>query len=309
MSVTSTNTETLHVLERAARTSLLFTTINVIIKLIAGFISGSVSVLAEGMQSSVDVLISFGVLKAIQVSAQPADTSHPYGHGKAQVLLAAGQMMLIIVTSLIIVAQATRRLIHPEAIEVDWGLAAMLISTIINLGVSTHLARLAEKHKSAALKSEVAHLRGDLLSSVGILVGLITVWLTGWKALDPIVAVAFMIYVMASAHRELRALIHPLMDGSLPPEEVAAIERVLTTHPESRGFHALKTRAVGSDRMVDLHVLLDDHLSFVEAHARAEEIEEEISKALGGAIVNVHYEPAEAEKEHQRLAHQDQSPN
>ncbi|MBL8047422.1 MAG: cation transporter [Chthonomonas sp.] len=293
--------------EQGAQLSLGLTTLNVLGKVIAGTLSGSVSVLAEGLQSAVDVLISYGVLQAIRVSARPPDPEHPYGHGKAEVLLAAGQMIVISITAIIVAAQATRRLIHPEPITVDYGLIAMAASTLINLALSLHLARVARQHGSSALSSEVTHLRGDMFASLGILLGLIAVKLTGWKQLDPLIAIAFMAFVIVSALLQLRKLLHPLMDGALPRHEVTLIEDVLHSHPDARGFHALKTRAVGSERYVDLHLLLDDHLSFVEAHDLAEAIEDQISHALGGAIVNAHYEPYHAEMRHQAEAHAEQN--
>lgn len=290
-------------IESVAKLSLGATLVNVIGKVVAGVLSGSVSVLAEGLQSGVDVLISYGVLKAIRVSAQPPDREHPYGHGKAEVLLAAGQMMVIMLTALIIAVQATQRLIHPQPIHLDFGLIAMLVSVVINSFLIIRLGRAAKEHNSSALASEVHHLRGDLLASAGILLGLIAVRLTGWVILDPIIAIAFMLFVMVSAYRQLRGLLHPLMDGALPASEIAKIETVLHQHPDARGFHALKTRAVGSQRFVDLHLLLDDHLTFLEAHDLTEAIEQEISDCLGGAVVNAHFEPYQAEMAHQAIAH------
>jgi len=292
--------------ENAAKLSLCLTSLNVCSKLFGGWMSGSVSVIAEGMQSGVDVLVSYGVLKAIQVSAKPPDEEHPYGHGKAEVLLGAAQMVLILVTALFIVAQAALRLGKPEPIEVSWGFIVMLVSSAINLFLMASLSRAARHHKSAALRSEVLHLRGDLLASLGILVGLLLVWVTKWAILDPIVAILFMLVVVVQAIRQLLKFIHPLMDGALPAEERAKLVEVLKAHPESRGFHAVKTRQVGSERFVELHVLLDDHLTFVQAHDVAEEIEAELGDALGGATVTVHYEPYLAETEHQKLAHSDQ---
>lgn len=294
------------IVERAAKLSLILTAANVVSKLILGYLSNSVSVLAEGMQSSVDVLISFGVLWTVRIAQQPPDEDHPYGHGKAEVLLGAGQMMLIIITAVLIAAEATRRLIHPTMPEVGVGAVAMLLSVGINGFSSWYMDKVGKEHGSAALRGEAMHIRGDLIASAGILLGLILVKLTGWKVLDPLLAVVLMCYVVWSALRHLIQLMHPLMDGALPPEDRKKIEYVLSNHPESRGFHFVRTRQVGPLKHVDLHVLLDDHLTFVQAHDHAEEIEAEISEALGGALVQVHYEPFEAEMRHQLQEHSDQ---
>ncbi|MCE9557822.1 MAG: cation diffusion facilitator family transporter [Armatimonadetes bacterium] len=293
------------VVETGARLSLGVTTVNVVVKLAAGFVTGSVSVLAEGLQSGVDILISYGVLKTVRMSSKPPDAEHPYGHGKAEFLLGAGQMLVIILTALVIIWQASRRFLHPEPIEVAWGVAAMVFSAIANYAVSRRLDAVGTLHKSNALKGEAAHLRGDLMASLGVLVGLILVRLTGLTILDPIVAIVFMIVVIHSAIRQLREFLHPLMDGAIPHEDREKIEKVLTDHPDAKGFHALRTRTVGATQYVEFHLLLDDNLTFVAAHEQAEEIEEEIGAALGGAIVNVHYEPYLAELEHQKRNHPD----
>jgi len=291
--------------ERAAKISLTLTAINVIAKLVLGFMAHSVSVIAEGMHSSIDVLISFGVLKTVQIAHQPPDEDHPYGHGKAEVLLGAGQMILIIITAVLISIEATRRLVHPERPHVGVGAIAMLMSVVITFGLSRYLDKVGKANHSPALLGESMHIRGDLYSSGGILLGLGLVKLTDWPILDPLIALIMMLYIMYSAVKVLKDLIHPLMDGALPAEDRAKIQEVLDGHPAARGFHFVRTRQVGPLKNVDLHVLLDDHLTFVEAHDQAEEIEAELSEALGGALVQVHYEPYEAELRHQQQSHSD----
>ena len=290
----------MNVIQRAATISLIATTIVVVMKLTAGAISGSVSVLGEGLQSFVDVLIAFGVVQTIRVASQPPDETHPYGHGKAEVLMSALQMVLITGTAGFIIAQAVNRLRNPQPIQADWGIAAMALSAAVNLAVSAHLAKVAKANPSPALQGEILHLRSDTLSAVGLIAGLIAVKLTNWVPLDPIMAIAFTLIIVFAALRQLRSVIHLLMDGAAPIEDIRAIEHTLETHDHVRGFHNLRTRTVGTTHHVDIHVLLDDDLSFVQAHDLAEEVEKQISTQLGGARVNVHYEPYQAEMAHQR---------
>lgn len=291
--------------ERAAKISLCVTSVVVVVKLLAGWATGSVSVLAEATQSLVDVLIAFGVVQSVRFSARPPDEDHPYGHGRAEVLMSAFQMVLIMGSAGFIVSQAIARLKHPEPIQVDWGLAAMSFAAIANFIVSRYLLAVSKKTGSTALLGEVQHLQGDTLSSLGVLLGLILVRLTGIQQLDPICAIALMVLVVFLAIKQLRVIVHQLMDGALPPEEREILVNTLQSHPNVKGFHAIRSRTVGSNRYIDLHVLLDDNLTFVEAHDLAEEIEGELGNALGQATVSVHFEPFMHEIEHRKKAHGD----
>lgn len=293
--------------QRAATVSLVATTVVVCAKLAGGIATGSISVLSEGLQSFVDVLIAFGVVQTIRVASRPPDDTHPYGHGKAEVLMSALQMLLITGTAGFIIAQAVHRIVEPQTITVDWGIAAMVFSALVNLGVSAHLAAVAKSHPSPALQGEILHLRSDTVTAVGLILGLIAVKLTNWSILDPILAIGFTAIMVVAALRQLRGVVHLLMDGAAPIEDIRVIEHTLENHVRVRGFHNLRTRTVGTTHHVDIHVLLDDDLSFVEAHDLAEEVEDQISRQLGGARVNVHYEPYHAELEHQRAEHDNEN--
>lgn len=291
------------VAQRAATVSLVTTVVVVTVKLAAAAVSGSIAVLAEGLQSTLDVALSAAALWAVRVSAKPPDEDHPYGHGKAELLLSAGQMVLVVLTAGVIAWQAALRIHDPKPIQPDWGLAAMAFAVVANGSVVAYLRGKARETGSAALAGEAEHLRGDILASLGVLLGLAAVKATGWAVLDPIVALVFTALGAGFAIRQLRRVLHPLMDGALPAEELAKITAVLDAHPEARGSHNVRTRNAGPMRIVTLHVLLDDDLTFVRAHDIAEQIEDELSRALGGALVTVHYEPYEAETAHRAEAH------
>lgn len=295
--------------ERAARVSLSATVLVVAVKLFAAGVSGSVSVLSEALQSLLDVAMSAATLWAVRVTAAPPDEEHPYGHGKAEILLSAFQMVVVVFTAGAIAWQAALRLNDPVKIQVDAGIAAMTFAVVSNLVVIGYLRRVGRATGSYALQGEAEHLRGDTFASLGVLVGLLAVHATGWMQLDPIIALVFTALGAFFAIRQLRRLVHPLMDGSLPPAEVALIKRTLEAHPESRGYHNLRTRQSGQLRVVSLHVMLDDHLTFVQAHDLAEQIESELSSVLGGALVTVHYEPFEAEMAHRAQEHNGPEPS
>ncbi len=288
---------------QAATLAATSTVIVVAVKLVAAWQSRSVSVLAEALQSLVDIVLSGLTLVSVRYAARPADDDHPWGHGKAELLSGALQMLVVIATAGVIAWQASLRLANPSAIEVSSGLIAMVIAVAMNVAVIARLRQVDREHASPALRGEIEHLRSDIFASCGVFAGLVAVALTGWNALDPLVAIIFTLLGAVFAIRQLLKLGHELLDGSLPSAELDLVRKALIEHPEVRDFHKLRTRRVGSLRIVSLHVLLDDELTFVQAHDLAEEVESHLSQVLGGALVTAHYEPYQAELHHQATAH------
>lgn len=179
----------------------------------------------------------------------------------------------------------------------------MAYAVIANTLVGLHLSRVAKRTRSIALRSEVLHLRSDSLAALGVLIGLVAVGLTNWTPLDPIVAAIFVVVAMVTAATSLRDVLHPLMDGALPESDRIKIDETLRSISSVRGWHNVRGRSMGSQRVLELHVLLDDDLSFVRAHELAEHVETQLSNALDGALVSVHYEPYDAELRHRREEH------
>ena len=295
-------------IRRAALVALGSTLVVVVAKLVAAALSDSVSVLAEGLQSVLDVFMSIAVVWTLRIADAPPDESHPFGHGKAELLTSAFQMVLVLFTAAIIVWQAAHRLYEPHVIVPVFGIFALAYTVVANLCVSAFLRSTVRKHRSHALQGEVEHIKADTLSSSGVLLGLVVYQFTRWSPLDPLVAIVFTTVGAFFAVRQLRRVIHPLMDGALPQEDIEKLEAVLKMHTDVRGYHNVQTRETGRLRYVALHVLLDDELSFVQAHDLAEQVEDELSAALGGAHVTVHYEPAEAELEHREREHDEPRP-
>jgi cation diffusion facilitator family transporter len=187
--------------------------------------------------------------------------------------------------------------------RLDWGIGALTLAVAVNGIVSTRLMRVAREHGSQALQAEAIHLRSDLLSCVGVLVGLAGVAITGNPRLDPAVAAVMTFFVIASAVSLLRDSLRPLLDESLPPEEEQRVLAALREDPRVLGFHKLRTRRSGSHRHVDVHVLLDDELSFSEAHRITEEVEGKIRAVLPNTDIIVHAEPYAEETRHQQERH------
>ncbi len=294
---------------RAARLSILANTGLVMVKITAGLVTGSISVLAEGIQSTVDILASLMIYATLGVAGRPPDRGHPYGHGKFESLTSAVQMLLILGSTAFILYEAYRRLLHPRMPDVDWGIAAMGLALVVDLAVSTHLQRVARQTESLSLEAEAQHLRADMYASAGVLLGLVAVRLTGWAALDPLIAAGLAVVVIVTAIRLMRASLRPLLDQSLPGVEVAKIRRTLDADDRVMGYHKLRTRQAGAQRHVDVHIMLEDSLPLSEAHAIGEEIERAIRRTLPNLDVVVHVEPYAEEMSHQATQHGIPHPN
>lgn len=289
--------------QKAAWVSLAATIVVVAVKLAGAALSGSVSVLAEALQSILDVVMSAIVVWAVKIAAKPSDKDHPFGHAKAELLATAFQMLMALMVAGVIIWQAVPKLWAPNELKPDWGMIAMGYAVLSNICVAAWLKGVSKRTGATSLSGEAAHLASDTYASVGILAGLALYSFTGWKWLDATSAILFTAIGAISVVKHIYLVVHPLMDGALPQEEITKIESILNDHPDVKGYHNLMTRTTGRERRVSLHVTMDDGLSFVRAHDLAEEIEEEIIKVLGGAWVTIHYEPHDAEMEHRRAHH------
>lgn len=291
------------VAERAASVSLIATAVVVFVKVVSAYYSNSVSVLAEALQSSIDVLVCALAVWAVRYASRPPDSSHPYGHGKAELLASALQMVIVVLAGAYILFECYQRFREPRQIEWTLGFSAMLFALVSNSFVIRYLLNAARTTDSEVLRSEAAHLRGDLISCLGVLVGMLLVGLTQIKWIDPLVAAIGAAFMIGIAIKQIIAVVHPLMDGALPPHELSILESTLAQNPHVKGFHDVRTRKIGRTRVVELHALLDDSLTFVEAHDLAEEIESELRAALKAQLVSIHYEPYEKEIAHREREH------
>lgn len=289
--------------QKAAWVSLAATIVVVAVKLAGAALSGSVSVLAEALQSILDVVMSAIVVWAVRIAAKPSDKDHPFGHSKAELLATAFQMLMALMVAGLIIWQAVPKLWVPNEIKPDWGMAAMGYAVLSNIAVAGWLKGVAKKTGATSLSGEAAHLASDTYASVGVLAGLVLYTLTGWQWVDASAAILFTAIGAVSVIKHIYEVIHPLMDGALPQDEIDKIEQILKEHPDVKGYHNLMTRSTGREKRVSLHVTMDDSLTFVRAHDLAEEIEGEIITALNGAWVTIHYEPHDAEMEHRRAHH------
>jgi cation diffusion facilitator family transporter len=283
-----------------ARLSVLSNTLLVVGKLAIGLVIGSVSVLSEAIHSGVDLLAAAIAFFAVRESGRPEDEQHAFGHGKVENLSALAEAILIFVAAAWIVYEAVHKLVEPAPIDAAWaGVLVMGASSAVNVYVSQRLFAVARETESSALEADAWHLRTDVYTSVGVMVGLGLVWLGGLLVseksvmwLDPVVAMIVACFIVRAAWHLSRDAIRDLMDTQLPPNELEAIAECLgSIKGPLYSYHGLKTRRAGPTRFVELHLEVPNTLSVEEAHLVADEVEQSIQNRLRSASVTTHVEP------------------
>lgn len=279
---------------RAAAVSIASNCVLIALKLAAGALTGSIAIITEALHSGIDLMASVVAYVSLRKAEEPADESHMYGHEKAENVAAGIEGMLILVGAAIIVYESVRRLVLPAPLESLWiGIAVLGFSALVNVGVSSYLYSQARKTDSAALEADAAHLRTDAMTSVGVLVGLVLVEITGIDTFDPVVALLVAVAIVVAGLRILSRSSRVLMDEALPEDELDAIRAAVHEHaaPEIAGFHKLRARKAGSRRYVDLHVQFVSGTSLERAHQLSHELQDAIRGRVRRADVLIHLEP------------------
>jgi cation diffusion facilitator family transporter len=282
---------------RAAGLSIVSNSLLIALKLVAGAITGSIAIVTETVHSSIDLLASIVAFYSVRKADEPADADHPYGHQKVENLAAAIEGMLILVGAAIILFESTRRLFAGFEVEsLGVGIAVMAFSAVANVAVSTYLYRQARATDSPALEGDAAHLRTDAMTSIGVLVGLVLVEVTGVEQLDPATALLVAAAIVYAGVRILNRSSRVLVDEALPADELEVVKQVIGDFgaEEIVGFHKLRARRAGSRRDVDLHVQFRDGTTLKRAHDVTHALQRAIRARLRGADVLIHLEPEEA---------------
>ncbi len=280
--------------QRTAALSVLSNSGLILLKVIAGSITGSIAVLTEAVHSSIDLVASIVAFFSVRKAGEPADESHRYGHEKIENLSAAIEGILILVGSAAIAFEAIRRLLgHGELHTVGLGIVVVAISIVVNVVISTVIGRRARDTDSAALEGDAAHLRTDAITSAAVLIGLTLVKVTGEQWIDPAVALIVAAVILVTGVRLLTRSSRVLVDEALPLSEVDAIRDAIEAFAPRGvvGYHELRTRRAGSRRYVDLHIQFRAGTSLENAHRTAHELQELIARRLEGADVLIHLEP------------------
>jgi cation diffusion facilitator family transporter len=263
------------------------------LKAIAYWLTGSVGLLSDALESLVNLAGALMALAMLTVAARPADDDHAYGHGKAEYFSAGAEGALIVVAAVSIAVAAVDRLLHPRPLEqVGIGLAVSVAASLVNLAVALILRRAARVNRSATLNASSHHLLTDVWTSAGVVVGVGAVALTGWLVLDPIVALAVAANIVLTGGKILRESVAGLMDAALPPKELAVLRALLDGYAaDGIEYHALRTRQSGARRFVSVHVLVPPEWTVQRGHDLLERIEADIRRALPPVTVDTHLEP------------------
>jgi cation diffusion facilitator family transporter len=268
-------------------------------KIIVGWLTGSISIMAQAADSLLDLFAGIITFSAIRISSRPADAEHPYGHGKIEDVTGVAQAVLIFVAGSLIIYSAIGRIREGTGIELaQAGIAVMAVSVVVSVFLSRHLLRVSRATGSVALEANARNIAADVYSASAVLIGLAVVRFTGLSILDPIIAIGVAVYILKIAVDTIRRPMSGLLDEKLPPLQQAALEASLRGHDrEVSGFHALRTRRAGSRSYIDLHLVMARDISLEQAHEICDQVEAEIRGMLNDASVIVHAEPCDRECE------------
>jgi len=277
---------------KAASLSVASNSLLIALKLTAGFLSGSVSIISEAIHSFMDLLAAIIAFFSVRISDRPADARHPYGHWKIENISGVIEALLIFAAAIWIIYEAIHKLIKPTEIEtIGLGLAVMCISAGVNTFVSWYLYKVAKKTGSIALEADALHLKADVYTSLGVAVGLALIWITGLHILDPIAALLVSILILRESYILLMKAYKPLLDESLETEEVRQIRTIIDKYcSDTVKYHDLRTRRAGHYRYVDFHLNLEANLTVKTAHDICDRIESDIKQSLVNTEVTIHVE-------------------
>lgn len=274
-------------------------------KFSAYLITGSVGLLSDALESVVNLVAAVIALAALTAATKPADESHPYGHGKAEYLSAGAEGLMILVAAGGIVYASVERLVNPAPLdEIGIGLAITIAAAVINGAVGIALVRVGRRQRSITLVADGRHLLTDLYTSIGVVIGVGLVGITGWLPLDSIVALLVAANIAWTGGVLVRSAGRGLLDHALDAEHTQAIVGVLEDiandyPPGDVEFHGLQTRESGKDRFVALHVLVPGAWTMSAAHDLSEVVEARIAAAVPHVSVHVHLEPIEDPRSHE----------
>lgn len=278
---------------RAAAVSVGASVAVLALKFLAYVLTGSVAVLSDAAESVVNVIAANVALVSLVVAVRPPDDTHQYGHGKAEFVSSATEGALIFAGGAWILVAAFQRLVHPDPLRsLDIGITVLAGATIANSLTAGYLTRVSHQVASAALEADARHLQADVLTSVAVLVGMALVQLTGWLWVDALLGAVVAVHILQIGVGVSRKALEGLMDSSLPDDEQARIRRILDAHREEiLSYHALRARRIGSQRFVDLHLVLHRTLSVGDAHALCDHLEAHVGEELPGTDITIHVEP------------------
>jgi len=279
----------------AAILSIIVIICLIVLKVVVGILTGSLSTMAQAVDSFLDLFAVAITFLAIRVAIKPADTEHPFGHGKAENIAAIAQAILIFLAGGSIIYSAIRRITTGATIALtEAAIGVMIVSIIASIFLSRHLLRTAKATESTALEANAHNIAADVYSAGAVLVGLLLVRFTGLSIIDSILAILVALFIFKVAYDVLRNSVGGLVDVKLPEEEEGIIKSAIIEHiGQLVEFHALRTRKAGSQRYIDLHLVMPKKTSVEEAHQLCDHLEDDICSKLPNTDVTIHVEPCD----------------
>ncbi|MDI6741154.1 MAG: cation diffusion facilitator family transporter [Smithella sp.] len=289
--------------ERVAMLSVASNSFLVVFKVIVGVIIGSVSIISEAIHSGMDLIAAMIAFFSVRTSGRPADTDHPFGHGKIENISGFVEALLIFAAAFWIIFEALKKLMEPHEItHAGLGVAVMFVSAVMNYFVSRRLFQVGKEADSIALEADAWHLRTDVYTSIGVMFALGIIWMghrffpalhINW--IDPLAAIFVAGLILRAAYVLTIKAIHGLMDAQLPPEEENYIRDVIMRHPTIHGFHHLRTRKAGSSRLMEFHIKVDQQMTVLASHNVTRELKQNIRKRFTDCIITIHVEPCDGD--------------
>ncbi|ETN88668.1 cation diffusion facilitator family transporter [Thermus sp. NMX2.A1] len=285
--------------ERAARLSLLVALWVLGLKALAYLLTGSVALLSDALESTVNVAAALLALFAIRFAQRPPDETHPFGHSKAEYFSAVLEGVLVVLAALLIAKESIPRFLHPRPLgDLGPGLLVSLLASLINGLLAWHLLRQGRRLRSPALTADGYHVLSDVLTSVGVLAGVSLAWATGLWVLDPLLALLVAGNILLMGFRLVRQSVGGLMDEGLSPAEVSRIRKTIAEALGGRALevHDLKTRKAGNRAFLEFHLVVPGSMTVEDAHRLCDELERALEESFPGLAVTIHVEPESERK-------------
>ena len=266
-----------------------------VLKIITGIISGSLSIISEAIHSLSDLLASMLTFFSVVKSSEPADKDHPYGHGKYEDMAGFIEGILIIFASFFIIFEASKKIIFGINMDTEniLGISVMFTAVILNIIISSLLFKVAKESNSISLYADGEHLRTDVYSSLGVLMGLILIKITGHVVLDPIIAILVAVIIFRAGYSISKKACSNLLDHSLPEENISRIKQIIKEYSDYATLkkNGIKARQVGPTKDIDLILQFNGNTSICECHQICDEIEEKILAIYPNCSISIHSEP------------------
>jgi cation diffusion facilitator family transporter len=282
-------------LTRYAWLSIAAAVVTISMKSSAYFLTGSVGLLSDALESMVNLAAAVVALLVLMLITRPANDEFTFGYSKAEYFSSGFEGGMILLASAAIVITALPRLLHPVPLEkLGLGLAISIGASLINLAVSMILMRAARRYNSITLEADAKHLMTDVWTTVGVLAGITLVWLTGWLRLDPIIAILVAVNIIFTGYRLLVRSGRGLLDVAIPQEELSSVKSILDSYKEQGvSYHALRSRQAAARKFMVVHLLVPGNWSVRKSHSLAEQFENQVGETIANANIVTHIEPIE----------------